>query len=96
VGSQLGALSRAARPVELLTTNGTILAGGFFLFVAFVLASLLLSTVLEKCGKPDRLRDLAKHPSRVRAERPRPRAGAVLPHNQAADVDLDLGDLTRR
>ncbi len=47
VGSQLGSLTRAARAVEVLTTNGTTLAPGFFLFLAFVLASLLLSTVLE-------------------------------------------------
>jgi predicted exporter len=47
VGSQLGSLSRAAKAVEVLTTNGTTLAPGFFLFLAFVLASLLLSTVLE-------------------------------------------------
>ena len=47
VGSQLGSLSRAAKAVEVLTTNGTTLAAGFYLFLAFVLASLLLSTVLE-------------------------------------------------
>lgn len=48
IGSQLGALSKTAKAVEVLTTNGTTLAPGFFLFLAFVLASLLLSTVLEK------------------------------------------------
>jgi hypothetical protein len=47
VGSQLGTLSRAAKAVELLTTNGTTLAPGFYLFLGFVLASLLLSSLLE-------------------------------------------------
>ena len=47
VGSQLGTLARASAAVEVLTTNGTVLAPGFFLFLGFVLASLLLSTVLE-------------------------------------------------
>jgi hypothetical protein len=48
VGSQLGTLTRTAKAVEVLTTNGTTLAPGFFLLLGFVLASLLLSTVLEK------------------------------------------------
>jgi hypothetical protein len=47
VGSQLGTLSRAAKAVEVLTTNGTTLAPGFYLFLGFVLASLLLSSLLE-------------------------------------------------
>ena len=47
VGSQLGTLSRAAKAVEVLTTNGTNLAPGFYLFLGFVLASLLLSSLLE-------------------------------------------------
>ena len=47
VGSQLGALRRANAALEVLTTNGTSLAPGFFLFLGFVLASLLLSTILE-------------------------------------------------
>jgi hypothetical protein len=47
VGSQLGTLSRAAKAVEVLTTNGTTLAPGFYLFLGFVLASLLLSSQLE-------------------------------------------------
>lgn len=51
VGSQLAGLTRAGRgggSVDVLTTNGTTLAPGFFLFLGFVLASLLLSTVLER------------------------------------------------
>lgn len=47
VGSQLGTLSRTAKAVEVLTTNGTTLAPGFYLFLGFVLASLLLSSLLE-------------------------------------------------
>ncbi|MGE5153317.1 MAG: paraquat-inducible protein A [Bdellovibrio bacteriovorus] len=47
VGSQLGTLSRAAKAVEVITTNGTTLAPGFYLFLGFVLASLLLSSLLE-------------------------------------------------
>ncbi len=45
--SQLGALSRTGAAVEVLTTNGTALAPGFFLFLAFVLASLTLSAAVE-------------------------------------------------
>lgn len=51
VGSQLAGLARAGRSggsVDVLTTNGTILAPGFYLFLGFVLLSLLLSTVVEK------------------------------------------------
>ncbi len=47
MASQLGGLRKAAGAVEVLTTNGTSLEPGFFLFLAFVLASLLLSSVLE-------------------------------------------------
>jgi hypothetical protein len=45
--SQLGSLRRAAAAVEVLTTNGTSLAPGFYLFLAFVLASLFLSSIIE-------------------------------------------------
>jgi hypothetical protein len=47
VGSQLGTLSRTSAAVEVLTTNGTALAPGFFLFLAFVLARLVLSPAVE-------------------------------------------------
>jgi hypothetical protein len=47
VGSQLGTLTRAAKAVDVLTTNGTTLAPGFYLFLGFVLSSLLLSSILE-------------------------------------------------
>ena len=52
VGSQLGTLRRTGAAVEVLTTNGTALAPGFFLFLAFVLASLVLSAAVEnRVGK---------------------------------------------
>lgn len=47
VGSQLGILRKSGAAVEVLTTNGTALAPGFFLFLAFVLASLVLSAAVE-------------------------------------------------
>ena len=47
VGSQLGDLHQAGAAVDVLTTNGTTLAPGFYLFLGFVLASLWLSTILE-------------------------------------------------
>ena len=46
VGSQLGELRQASTAVEVLTTNGTSLAPGFYLFLGFVLASLGLSSIL--------------------------------------------------
>ena len=61
VGSQLRSLARlgreaggAATPVgaQVITTNGTSLEPGFYLFLAFVLASLLLAAALERhCGE---------------------------------------------
>jgi hypothetical protein len=55
VGSQLGSLARVGATSEpvgtrLLTTNGTSLEPGFYLFLAFVMASLLLSAMLERQG----------------------------------------------
>ncbi|TVQ89180.1 MAG: paraquat-inducible protein A [Chromatiaceae bacterium] len=47
VRSQLAALIPVGTPVNVITTDGTALQFGFFLFLAFVLASLLLSTLLE-------------------------------------------------
>jgi type III secretory pathway component EscR len=38
--------------VDVITTNGTALQLGFYLFLAFVLASLVLSSLLEaRVGK---------------------------------------------
>lgn len=47
ISSQLVKLSGLGPQVDLLSTNGTSLQLGFFLFLAFVLASLLLSALLE-------------------------------------------------
>ncbi|HLC17315.1 MAG TPA: paraquat-inducible protein A [Thermodesulfovibrionia bacterium] len=53
VSSQLSQLSRASKHVEVLTTNGTTLQGGFFLFLGFCIASLVLSTVLKRSVATD-------------------------------------------
>lgn len=47
VGSQLERLAGRGRGVEVLTTDDTRLQLGFFLFLAFVLASMVLSALLE-------------------------------------------------
>lgn len=47
VASQLGSLGAAGPSVEVLTTNGTGLEVGFYLFLAFCLASLVLSSALD-------------------------------------------------
>jgi hypothetical protein len=47
VESQLAAMAGSGRGVQVLTTNGTELRLGFYLFLAFVLASLVLSALLE-------------------------------------------------
>lgn len=47
VSSQLGGLAQSGKAVEVLTTNGTLLEPGFYLFLAFVLASLVISSVLD-------------------------------------------------
>jgi len=48
VSSQLKNLSDAAKPVEIFSTNGTQLVGGFFLFLMFCISSLLLSEKLVR------------------------------------------------
>jgi hypothetical protein len=47
VESQLAAMAGSGRGVDVITTNGTELNLGFHLFLAFVLASLVLSALLE-------------------------------------------------
>ncbi|MGD8207115.1 MAG: paraquat-inducible protein A [Thiohalocapsa sp.] len=47
VASQLSAVAGTGRGVVVVTTNGTALQAGFFMFLAFVLASLVLSSMLE-------------------------------------------------
>jgi hypothetical protein len=48
VANQLSTLARAGRSVDVITTNGTSLQMGFFMFLAFVLAGLVLSSMLEQ------------------------------------------------
>jgi hypothetical protein len=48
VSSQLKNLSDSAKPVEILSTNGTQLIGGFYLFLFFCLSSLILSEMLVR------------------------------------------------
>jgi hypothetical protein len=47
VSNQLASLAGEGRAVEMLTTNGTLLEVGFYLFLAFTLASLVVSTLLD-------------------------------------------------
>jgi hypothetical protein len=52
VESQLAAMAGSGRGVDVITTNGTALQLGFYLFLAFVLASLVSSALLEaRVGK---------------------------------------------
>lgn len=43
VGSQMDMLKQSSEAVEIFTTNGTKLLGGFYLFLAFVVSSLFIS-----------------------------------------------------
>jgi hypothetical protein len=54
VGNQLGSLRGASEAVAVLTTNGTSLEPGFYLFLGFVLAGLVLSAALENRLERDR------------------------------------------
>ncbi|MGB5831423.1 MAG: paraquat-inducible protein A [Thiohalocapsa sp.] len=47
VANQLTNMAGASPSVDVITTNGTSLQVGFFMFLAFVLASLVLSSILE-------------------------------------------------
>jgi hypothetical protein len=47
VSNQLGSLSGTHETVEVLTTNGTRLDVGFYLFLGFTIASLAVSTILD-------------------------------------------------
>ena len=51
VGSQMANLSRSSESMEILTTNGTHLTGGFYLFLGFCLASLFLSSAITQKPK---------------------------------------------
>jgi len=48
IGNQLDQLTEAAKPVEIFTTNGTRLLGGFYLFLLFCISSLLLSEIFTR------------------------------------------------
>jgi len=48
IGSQLDHLRESSKPIEIFTTNGTQLLGGFYLFLFFCLASLGLSELIKK------------------------------------------------
>lgn len=48
VGSQMEGLSRSSEAVEIFTTNGTKLLEGFYLFLSFVISSLVISEILNK------------------------------------------------
>ncbi|MCF7983772.1 MAG: paraquat-inducible protein A [Thiohalocapsa sp.] len=47
VANQLSSMAGASDNVDVITTNGTALQPGFFMFLGFVLASLVLSSLLE-------------------------------------------------
>ena len=46
VGNQMDSLRQSTEAVEIFTTNGTKLLGGFYLFLSFVISSLVLSELL--------------------------------------------------
>jgi hypothetical protein len=48
VGSQMDMLNRTSDAVEIFTTNGTKLLGGFYLFLGFVISSLVISEILNR------------------------------------------------
>lgn len=48
INSQFGELRAASRELELVTTNGTALQPGFYLFLAYTLLALLLSGFLDR------------------------------------------------
>ena len=48
IGNQLDQLKQASEQVHILTTNGTQLLSGFYLFLVFCISSLLLSEILTR------------------------------------------------
>jgi len=48
VSNQLSTLSNTGGAAEVLTTNGTVLQAGFYLFLAFTIASMVVSTLLDQ------------------------------------------------
>ena len=53
VGGELHRLSESTDSIEIFTTNGTTLLGGFYLFLCFCLSSLVLSELLNKPIRKD-------------------------------------------
>jgi hypothetical protein len=51
VASELDKLENPINPVNIITTNGTHLEVGFFLFLGFVISSFVLSILVEKSRK---------------------------------------------
>jgi hypothetical protein len=51
VSSQLDSIGRNAQSIEIFTTNGTQLMGGFYLFLSFCISSLILSEILTRKTK---------------------------------------------
>jgi hypothetical protein len=51
VGNQLDILRHSTDAVEMFTTNGTRLLGGFYLFLSFVISSMILSEILTRKQK---------------------------------------------
>ena len=48
IGNQMDQLKEASQQVEILTTNGTKLLSGFYLFLLFCVSSLILSEILTR------------------------------------------------
>ncbi|RUM75318.1 MAG: hypothetical protein DSZ12_03925 [Sulfurovum sp.] len=53
VGNELEHLEKQSQPMNIITTNGTHLEIGFFLFLGFVLTSFVLSSLVEKSHTKD-------------------------------------------
>jgi hypothetical protein len=51
ISTQLNQLRQAAAGMDVLTTNNTTLQAGFFLFLGFCIAGLLLGQALERSSK---------------------------------------------
>lgn len=60
IGSQLSRLQLLAGDADLLTTNGTSLQPGFYLFLAYVLMGLFLAVLV---GRRDKVRDKVQTPT---------------------------------
>ena len=53
VGEQLEHLKDMNKYVEVLTTNGTNLKSGFYLFILFCISGLFMSTAIQKKLEPN-------------------------------------------